>query len=64
MKDISNSGYFNSPLRYDIVDCFVDEVIKLETKMAFHYKKTKKDIFMAEKIEENFENNSICRFFE
>ena len=28
------SGYYESPLGYDNVDCFVDEVIRLENKMA------------------------------
>ena len=32
--------------------------------MAFKYKKTKKDIIMTEKDEEDYENNNICRFCE
>ena len=32
--------------------------------MAFYFKNTKKDIFMAEKDEEEYRNNNICRFCE
>ena len=35
IEDILKSGYYKSPLGYDNVDWFVDEVIKLEIKMAF-----------------------------
>ena len=38
--------------------------MKLENKMAFYFKNTKKDIIMTEKDEEDFENNIICRFCE
>ena len=37
---------------------------KLENKMAFYFKKTKKDIIMTEEDEEDYRNNSICRFCE
>ena len=45
------------------MDRFVNEVIKLENKMAFYFKNTKKDIIMTEK-DEDFRNNNICRFCE
>ena len=64
MNDILQSGYYKSPLGYDNVDWFVDEVIKLENKMAFYFKKTKKDINMTKKNEEDYRNNNICRFCE
>ena len=32
--------------------------------MAFYYKNTKKDIFMTQKDEEDFDNNNVCRFCE
>ena len=40
LEDILKSGYHKCPLGYDNVDWFVDEVIKLENKMAFYYKNT------------------------
>ena len=40
LEDVLQSGYYKSPLGYDNVDWFVDEVIKLENKMAFYFKKT------------------------
>ena len=58
------SDYYKSPLGYNNVDWFVDEVIKLENKMAFYFKNTKKDIIMTQEGEEDFRNNNICRFCE
>ena len=37
---------------------------ELENKMAFYFKKTKKVIIMTEEDEEDYRNNSICRFCE
>ena len=64
MEDVLESGYHKSPLGYDIVDWFVDEVIKLENKMAFYFKNTKKDIIMTEEDEEHYKNINTCRFCE
>ena len=47
LEDVLKSDYYKSPLGYDNVDWFVDEVIKLENKMAFYFKNTKKDIIMT-----------------
>ena len=64
MEVVLESEYYKSPLGYDNVDWFVDEVIKLENKMAFYFKNTKKDIIMTEKDEEDCTNNNKCRFCE
>ena len=64
MEDVLESGYYESPLGYDNVDCCVKEVIKLEIKMAFYFKNTKTDIIMIQKDKEDFENNIIWRFCE
>ena len=58
------SDYYKSPLGYNNVDWFVDEVIKLEIEMAFYFKNTKKDIIMTEENEEDYRINIICRFCE
>ena len=63
LEDVLQSGYYKSPLGYDNIDWFVDEVIKLENKMAFFLKKTKKDINMTKK-NEDYRNNNICQFCE
>ena len=63
MEEVLESGYYKSPLGYDNVDWFVNEVIKSEIKMAFYFKNTKKDIIMTEE-DEDFKNNNICRFCE
>ena len=64
LEDVLKSSYYESPLGYDNVDWFVKEVIKLENKMAFHFRNTKKDIIMTEEEEEEFKINNICRFCE
>ena len=62
LEDVLKSENYKSPLGYNKVDWFVNEVIKLENKMAFHFENTKKDIIMREEDEEDFINNNICRF--
>ena len=64
LEDILKSDYYKSPLGYDNVDWFVDEIIKLENKMAFYFKNTNKDIVMTQEDEEDYRNNDICRFCE
>ena len=64
LNDILKSGYYESPLNYDNVEWFVKEVIKLENKMAFYFKETKKEIIMTKEDEEDYKNNNICRFCE
>ena len=64
LEDVLKSDYYKSPLGYDNVDWFVDEVKNLEKKMAFSFRKTKNDIIMTEEDEEDFKNNNSCRFCE
>ena len=47
-----------------MLNWFVDEMIKLENKMNFYFKNTKKDILMLEEDEEHFKNTNICWFCE
>ena len=42
LEDILGSGYYESPSGYNNVDWYVNEVIKLENKMAFFLKTLKK----------------------
>ena len=42
----------------------MDEVIKLENKMAFYFKNTKKDIIMTDDNEDEYRNNNVCRYCE
>ena len=62
LEDILQSSYYHSPLRFDSVDWFVDEIKNLESEMKFYFKNTKKDIIMTQEDEEDFINNNICRF--
>ena len=59
LEDFSKSDCYKSPLGYNIVDWFLKEVIKLENKMNFYFKNTKKDIIMTEEDEEDFEKKII-----
>ena len=64
MEDVLKSDYYKSPLGYDNVDWFVDEVIKLENKMTFYFKNTKKNIILTEEVEEDCRKNNVCQFCE
>ena len=63
LEDVLKRDYYKSPLGYDIVDWFVDEVVKLEKKMAFYFKNTNKDTVMTEEDMKDFKKN-ICQFCE
>ena len=62
--DVSESGYYKSALGYDNVYWFVNEVVKLGSKMALCSKNTNKDYNMTQEDEEDFDNITICRFCE
>ena len=64
LEDVLKSGYHKSPLNYNNVDWFVNEIIKLENKMAFYFKNTKKDIIMTQEDEEEYRNNNFYRVCE
>ena len=64
LNDVLKTGYYESPLGYDNVDWFVKEILKLENKIAFYFKETKKAIIMTQEDEEDYKNNNICRICE
>ena len=64
LEDVLKSGYYKSPLGYNNVDWFVADVIKIENQMTFPFINTKKDIFMIQEDEKDFNNNNVCRFCE
>ena len=55
------TGYFSSKIVYNNVGWFVNEFIKLQSKMAFYSKNTKKDIIMIKEDEEEDRNKNIRR---
>ena len=59
MDDVSKSGYHESPLGYDNVDCFDEKTINLENKQAFYFKKTNGDIIMTEEDKEHFKKRFL-----
>ena len=64
LNEVLKSGYYSSPLGYENVDWFVNQMTKLENKMNFYFKNTKKDVLMSEEDEEHFRNTNICWFCE
>ena len=62
MEDVLESGYYESPLGYNNVVWFVNEVIKLENKMVFYFRNTKEDIIMTKDDEEDYRNKNVCQF--
>ena len=64
LEDVLENGYYESPLGYNNVEWYVNEVIKLENKMAFYVKNTRKDIIMTKEDEEDYRKNNICRVCE
>ena len=64
MNDVLQSDYYESPLGSDNIEWFVKEVLKLENKMTFYFKNTKKEIIMTKEDEEDYKNNNNCRFCE
>ena len=64
LEDVLESGYYESPLGYDNVDWFVNEFVKLENRMNFWLKNTRRDINMTQEDKEDFEKTNICRFLE
>ena len=59
LNDTLQGGYYKSPLGYNNVDWFVEEVIKLENKVAFYFKNTKKDIIMTKDDEEDYKKKYL-----
>ena len=64
LNDVLQSGYYESPLGYDTVDLFVDEVIKLENKTNSFVGNNEKGITMTGKEVKVCEKNIIYRFRE
>ena len=64
LEDVSKNGYYKCPLRYNKVDWFVDEIIKIENKMVFYFINNNKDIITTEENKQDFKINDVRRFCE
>ena len=64
LKDVLKNGYYDFLLGYKNVDWFVDEIIKIENKMAFYFKNTRGDINMTEENREDYRIFNVCQFCE
>ena len=54
LEVVLKSGYYKPFLGYENVGWFVDESFKLENKMNFYIKNTRKDIIMTQGVSGNF----------
>ena len=63
LEDVLKSGYHKSPLGYDNADWFVDEILKLEKKMALSFKNANEDIVIGEEDEEKISKIKIIADF-
>ena len=64
VDDVLQSGYYESPLRFENMDRFLVENMKSDNERAFYFKNTKKDIFKTQEDKENFYNCNFCHFCE
>ena len=62
LQDILKSGYYGSPFGLKNVNCYVNEVIKLENEMVFYFRNTKKDIIMTKEDEEDYGKTIFVNF--
>ena len=62
LEDVLRNGYYKSLLGYNNVDWFVNDVIKLENKMAFYFQVIKKDIIKTGEDKGVYRNENTCRF--
>ena len=63
LKNVLQSGH-HSTFGGNNVEWFVNEVIKIENKMNFYFRNTKKEIVMTQEDEEDFKNSTHCWFCE
>ena len=54
LGDVLQSDFYESPVGCDNIDWCVNEVKKVEKKIVFHFKNTKKDIIMKEEDERKY----------
>ena len=64
LENVLKSGYYKSPIGYNKVDWFVDEVIKLEIKIAVQFVNANKDTIRTAEDEKVYRNKNVCRFCE
>ena len=54
LEDVLESGYYESLLGYNNVVWFVNEITKLDIKITFAFKNTRKDIVMTKNDEKGY----------
>ena len=64
LENVLKSGCYKFPLGYNKVDSFVDEVIKLEIKIAVQFVNANKDTIRTAEDEKVYRNKNVCRFCE
>ena len=62
MNYFFKSGFYGSPLEYENVHLSVEEAVKLENKMVFYFKNSKKNIKMIEEDDEEYRKKLFIDF--
>ena len=60
LNNVLKNRYYESPVGYDNVNWFVDEVIKFAIKMNFYFKNTNEIIIMTKEYETEYRNIFFC----
>ena len=64
LEDVFKSRFYESPLHYDNIYWFMNEVFKLENKMVFYFKNTDKEIITTDEDEEVYRNIIFADFMK
>ena len=64
LEDVFKSRFYESPLHYDNINWFMNEVFKLENKMVFYFKNTDKEIITTDEDEEVYRNIIFADFMK
>ena len=64
MNVVLKSDYYKYLSGYDNIVRYVNEIIKLQRKIAFFFENTIKVNIVTQEDKEGFDNNNFCRFCE
>ena len=63
LSDVLKSVYYETPVGYENVDWFVDEVMNLKNEVIY-FKNTRRKFIMTEEDKEHYKIKKDCRFHE
>ena len=62
LNDVLKKVSYETPIGYEDVDWFVDEVMILENKIFFYFKNSKRNFTLTEEDKEHYKIKKNCRF--